>query len=225
MDGHPETDLGVYVLGVLPGAESTRLRLHLETCAACRTRVGELEGISELLSAARLVPDPPPGLVETALASLPPRRPPDDPRPPAPGGGTVGGDFVVVAHDAGRGRRRRRRRLAAVAAATAAVVGGAALAWALLVTAVDTTIELESPTATVRGRLRVDRDGAGSTLVLRAAGLAAGEYAAALDGAPAGSFRVSDGVADVDLHAAASTGRFVVRRDADGSTVLEADVP
>lgn len=225
MDAHPETDLGVYVLGVLPGPESTTLRQHLETCAACRARVDELEGIGELLAAARLVPDPPPGLVETALAALPARRPPKDTRPTGPGGGAVGGDFVVTPHDDGKKLGRRRRQLAATVAAGATVVGGAALAWVLVRSAADTTVELESRAAPAHGRLRVDRDETGSALVLHAAGLAAGDYVAELDGAPAGSFRVSDGVADVGLHADAAAGHFVVRREGDGSSVLEADLP
>jgi len=99
---HPTADLGIYVLEALPSPESTRLRQHLESCVDCRRRVDELEGLSELIAAARLVPEPPPGLAEMVLATLPPQSantadpwrvpgpgtliPPTDDRAPAPVG-------------------------------------------------------------------------------------------------------------------------------------------
>jgi len=220
VSAHPDSDLGVYVLGVLPASDSTRLRMHLETCAACRARVDELEGISELLSAARLVPDAPAGLVEAALASLPPRRPSGS----AADGGAAG-DFVVgptprpTAPSGGV-----RRRVLVAAAATLVVVTCAALAW--LLTSADSarSVTLVPAGATARGVVRVDSDGTGAGISLHATGLAAGEYESDLDGHPAGSFYVTDGVADVELHTSAVSGRFVVRHVPDGSVVFEADL-
>lgn len=215
MSAHPEADLGVYVLGVLPGPEETRLRLHLETCASCRVRVDELEGIGELLSAARLVPDPPAGLVESALASLPPRRPrAEDGAAPA-----ARGDFVVTPPE-----RAKRRQGVVAAVAGVVVVVVAALTWALLASGGDRTVQLVAGDATARGVVRVGHGGAGTMLALHATGLAAADYEAELDGRPAGSFRVTDGAATVDLHASAASGHFTVRRQPDGAVVLEADL-
>lgn len=221
MSGHPEADLGVYVLGVLPGPDSTRLRLHLETCPPCRARVDELEGIGELLSAARLVPDPPAGLLESALATLPPRRPrAEDGR-----GSTPTGDFVLRPPERERASvRAARRRLAVCVVAALVVAGLVALTWALVAGGSDRSVQLTAGDGAARGVVRVGRDGAGATLALHATGLAAADYVAELDSRPAGSFRVTDGTAVVDLHSSAVSGRFAVRRQPDGAVVLEADL-
>lgn len=221
MAGHPETDLGVYVLGVLPGAESTRLRLHLETCPSCRARVDELEGISELLSAARLVADPPPGLVEESLASLPARRAPVVSPLTAPPDGRDG-DFVVVAAEGPR--RRPHRAKMAVAGVGVAVISCAALAWVLAPEGQD-AIELAPQDPTSQATLTVESDGTGIDLTLHATGLAAGDYTVEVGDHPAGSFRAVGGDADVELHTAATAGHLVVRRDSDGTVVLEGDLP
>lgn len=230
MTGHPEADLGVYVLGVLPGEASTRLRLHLEGCAACRARVGDLEGTSELLSAARLAPEAPPGLVETALASLPPRNTDTERASAAAAAGAgarangVDGDFVLGRTDAPV-RASPRRRALTVALIGAALLVCAASAWALRPGAGEAAIPLTAHDGTASGTVRAIVDDAGADLLLHAAGLATGSYSVELDGRPAGSFRSGDGVADVELHAAASSGRLEVRRDPDTALVLEADLP
>jgi hypothetical protein len=71
---HPTVDLGVYALGVLPPDEENRLRKHLHNCTICRLRLDDLEGISELLSAARIAPRPDPSIADIVLTSLPPQR-------------------------------------------------------------------------------------------------------------------------------------------------------
>ena len=110
-------------------------------------------------------------------------------------------------------------------AAVATLVAAAALAWALAATGPGTTVELTPNDQTTRADLTVSGDGAGSALAQHASGLAAGAYTSELDTSPAGSFRVSGGYVDVDLHAAAATRHFVVRRESDGAIVLEADLP
>ncbi|MGZ4695065.1 MAG: anti-sigma factor family protein [Acidimicrobiales bacterium] len=103
-------DLGGYVLGNLTVAEQHAVEAHLETCAACRAELLELEGIPVLLDLAR--PD-----ADT------PTRPTPRPTPrPAPVG-TV--DRPVPAH---RPQRSRRTRVlvgaaGALAIAAALVVG------------------------------------------------------------------------------------------------------
>lgn len=222
MSGHPDSDLGVYVLGVLPGDESTRLRLHLETCARCRARLGELEGTSELLSAARLAPEAPPGLIEAALATLPARRTDDGSGASARGGG-VGGDFVLGRPDVPVRASHRKRTRILVAVVTVSL---ACMAFALAFTPGDEpAIPLTALDSTSSGTVRTSVDDVGTDLLIRATGLATGSYNVALDGQPAGSFRSTDATVEVELHTAASSGHLEVTRGPDAVPVLEADLP
>jgi hypothetical protein len=62
---HVREELGAYVLGALPPEEHDSVRAHLESCAECRARHAEVEGLPGLLDLAAvsgkhdLVPLPP----------------------------------------------------------------------------------------------------------------------------------------------------------------------
>lgn len=226
MSGHPDADLGVYVLGVLPGDESTRLRLHLETCARCRARLGELEGTSELLSAARLAPESPPGLLEAALATLPARRADADGGGVAGGGGGVDGDFVL-GHPDETAEASHRRRALVLMAVVAASLTCAAFAWVLTpgTGGGSGEVPLTALDSTSSGTVRALVDNAGTALVIHATGLATGSYTVELDGLAAGSFRSTEATVDVELHTAASSGHLEVTREPDSVTVLVGDLP
>jgi len=75
--GHPTHKLGIYALGGLSPADEQTTRRHLENCSLCRAQISDLEGVAELLSAAELVPDIPPGLAARILTTHPPQKGPE----------------------------------------------------------------------------------------------------------------------------------------------------
>ena len=100
-------DLGAYVLGQLPPAETARLEAHLDGCASCTAELAELTPVAGALATLRGSPD---------------RTAPDEP-PAALGDRVVG----AVGHAARDERRRGWARAAGIAAVAAAVAVVAAL--------------------------------------------------------------------------------------------------
>lgn len=129
MTSHPEVRTAApYVLGALRGAERERFVDHLATCEECRTEVGRLSVLPELLAlvpadvAAALADDDAPSEARARHARDATPDPMSDDVPPS-----VLDALLRAAREEERleGRRARRRRVVvALAAAAALVVGG-----------------------------------------------------------------------------------------------------
>lgn len=75
-DGHPlvREMIGAYALGDLSAAEEAEVRAHLETCAACRHELAEIEpavrALSLISGSDQLPGDPPPDLANRVVSSV-----------------------------------------------------------------------------------------------------------------------------------------------------------
>lgn len=230
MSDHPTEALGGYLLGVLPVGDEPGVRRHLEDCEACRIRVNDLEGISELLAAARLVPEEAPRLAPHILATLPrpgqafalgrSEQPPPGARQDPP------------ADDSARdrsanGHHRLRRRTAVIASAV--IVIAAVVAAAILHAGNSDKLPAVtlSPSGTdAVGRATFGRSAAGTEMLLEVRALPPGVYEVTVDDGvtvlPAGGFSVdSAGTATVTLHTAATSGELQISEsDGDSHSVL-----
>jgi anti-sigma factor RsiW len=68
---HVVDDLGAYVLGTLNGDEERDVRVHLESCPACRSELTRVQGATDLLDSARWAEEPPEELEDKILRARP----------------------------------------------------------------------------------------------------------------------------------------------------------
>lgn len=219
-------EVGPYLLGAATGDAATDFRRHLESCSACRDRCAQLDGLAELLDAARLAADPPPGLVESVLAEVPaaPGNPAGTPRRAARR--TPQQDDFVFTPEHDRPRRGTARKLrTALALLLAGAVGAALLFAALRISSERTpTVAFEAVGAGASGTAAVTPNASGNAVTVDARGLRPGRYDAVVttpDGRAvgAGTFNVGeDGTVRVRLQTAAVSGILEIRDD--GGAVL-----
>lgn len=239
MSAHPTAKLGGYILGVLPASAEPDLRRHLEDCPDCRTRLNQLDGISELLAAARLVPEETPRLAPHILATLPqPGQayalgrtvPSATTRPEAPGQSP---SQRIERQNSVEPRRPLGRDtfVALGAVALAAVV-------AVLVLTMrggggsSPAITLEPSGTDAVGTVRFEDTGAGTGVTLDVRRLPPGPYSVTVDNGtetfPAGGFSVGkEGVAVVRLNTAATEGELQIwdAEDESRAALLRAPLP
>lgn len=240
MTAHPTDALGGYLLGVLPPGDEPGVRRHLEECEMCRARVNELEGISELLAAARLVPEEAPRLAPHILATLPrtgqafalgrsdhvaPGLQPD-------AAGHSRTDRSATTDEPGRdctgqGRHHLRHRTAVITAAVI-VLAAAVAATILHVRGGETspTVTLSPSGTDAAGSATFDSSVTGTEISLKVRSLPPGTYEVTVDDGvtvlPAGGFTVdAGGTAAVVVHTAATAGELQISAsDGDSRTAL-----
>lgn len=240
MSAHPTAKLGGYILGVLPASAEPDLRRHLEDCPDCRTRLNQLDGISELLAAARLVPDEAPRLASHILATLPQPgqayalgRTAPNAATPSEGSGRSPLPRIERQNSV-EGRRRplgRNTRVALTAIALVALV-------AILVLTVrgrggsSPAITLEPSGTDAVGTVRFEDTGAGTGVTLDVRRLPPGLYSVTVDDGTetfeAGGFSVGkEGAAVVRLNTSATEGELQIwdAEDESRAALLRAPLP
>lgn len=225
--------LGAHALGHLGPGEDAALRAHLDGCAACRAELAEIAPLREALAGVdpdRLAspPSPPPGLGEEVRRRVAAER-----------AEQRGDDLARRRSDRAAGTARRARGVA-VAAAAVLVVGAGGLLLGRATAPAPPAVPYEAVALQVVGEDDVVVDEAGLVphtwgveLRVRASGFDRGEVyrAAFVDEAgrstPAGEF-LGTGAQEMVCNLQAALLRDdaarVVVTDADGSTVLEADI-
>lgn len=240
MSAHPTAKLGGYILGVLPASAEPDLRRHLEDCPDCRARLNQLDGISELLAAARLVPEEAPRLAPHILATLPQpgqayalgRTVSSAATPPEPSGRSP--LPRIERQDSVEGRRHplgRSARVALTVVALATVV-------AVLVLTLrggdgsSPAITLEPSGTDAVGTVRFEDTGAGTGVTLDVRRLPPGLYSVTVDDGTetfeAGGFTVGkEGAALVRLNTAATEGELQIwdAEDESKAALLRAPLP
>jgi hypothetical protein len=221
-----DDDVGPYLLGAASGEDATDFRRHLEGCPPCRERCADFEGLAELLDAAALAAEPPPGLVESVLADVPagtdaPAGAPTQTRREA----TPPDDFLYAPERA-YPKRRAARTVGRVALfLLAGMIGAAMLFAALQISSARTpTVAFDAVAPGATGTAAVAPNAFGNAVTVDARGLRPGRYDVVVttdDGRAigAGTFNVGDdGTARVRLQTAAVSGILEIRDD--GGAVL-----